>query len=117
MSDSPREPTEKPLAWLNDYEDMANEQLDHGSSCDQVHPIMRRWFERLLAGEPPESRDSVIQATSCLATEVLLSSPDFVVDPIVEQVGEEELAIWVEQIILIGRAFEIALRDGTLDDL
>lgn len=116
MSDRPS-PNDSPPDWLNPYEELANQQLSHGSSCEQVHPVIADWFSRLMAGDPPESRDSVIQAVSCLATEVLFSSPDTLIEPLLEHASEDEVAIWIEQIILIGRAFEIALRSGELDDL
>lgn len=103
--------------WLNPYEDMANDQLGHGSSCEQVHPIMANWFTKLMASDPPESRDSVVQAISCLATEVMLSSPDNLIEPLLQNATEDDVAIWIEQILLIGRAMEIALNKGDLDDL
>lgn len=103
--------------WLNPFEDMANEQLGEGSSCEQVHPIMERWFTKLMDGAPPESRDAVMQANSCLATEILYSSPEHLIEPMLAHVSEDEIAIWIEQILLVGRAFEIALREGELDDL
>jgi len=54
---------------------------------------------------------------ACLATEILNNSPEYLVEPVVDEVGEDELAVWIEQILLIGRAFEIALRSGEFDDL
>ncbi len=103
--------------WLKQIEDLANEQLGTGSSCEQVHPIIARWFDQLVESDPPESRDSVVQAISCLATEILYSSPDNLIDPLLEHSDEDDVALWIEQMILIGRAFEIALRNGDLDDL
>lgn len=103
--------------WLRAFEELANSQLGEGSSCEQVHPIVARWFDQLMDSDPPASRDSVLQAMSCLATEVLYSSPDDVMNPLLEQVEEDDVALWIEQILLIGRAFEIALRNGELDDL
>ena len=103
--------------WLRQFEDLANEQLGTGSSCEQVHPIVARWFDRLMDNEPPESRDSVMQAMSCLATEVLFSSPDNLIDPLLEHADEDDVALWVEQILMVGRAFEIALHKGELGDL
>jgi len=47
----------------------------------------------------------------------LNNSPEYLVDPVVDEAGEDEMAVWIEQILLIGRAFEIALRDGEFDDL
>lgn len=109
---SPNDP-----GWLDEFEELANDQLDDGSSCEQVHPIVEEWFQKLIQGDPPASRDSVMQAMACLATEILNNSPEYLVEPIVDEVGEDELAVWIEQILLIGRAFEIALRKGELDDL
>lgn len=115
MNDTPS-PDDYP-EWLRAIEDLANSQLGEGSSCEQVHPIVARWFDKLMDSDPPASRDSVMQAVSCLATEVLYSSPDDVTNSLLEQVEEDDVALWIEQILLIGRAFEIALRNGELDDL
>ncbi len=117
MSNQSPHPQNDSPNWLDDYEDLANDQLGNGSSCQQIHPIVETWFSKLMDGDPPESRDSVIQAISCLATEVLYSSPENLIEPIIKDIGEDELAIWIEQILLIGRSFEIALQKGELDDL
>ncbi len=103
--------------WLDEFEDLANRQLEDGSSCEQVHPVVERWFHDLMEGEPPVSRPSIEQAMACLSTEVLYSAPDDLVDSLLEHMDEEELAVWIEQVLLIGRAFEISLRNGDLDDL
>ncbi|MEZ4671767.1 MAG: hypothetical protein R3E39_28010 [Anaerolineae bacterium] len=50
--------------WLDEFEELANRQLEDGSSCDQVHPIIERWFANLMQGEPPTSRASIQQAMS-----------------------------------------------------
>lgn len=103
--------------WLDEFEDLANRQLEDGSSCEQVHPIVETWFRKVMQGEPPQSRPSVQQAMACLATEVLYSSPDDLLEALSEMVDEDDLAVWVEHILLIGRAFEASLRNGELDDL
>jgi hypothetical protein len=103
--------------WLDEFEDLANRELRDGSACEQVHPIVEGWFQRLMAQEPPVSRPSVEQATACLTTEVINSFPDDVYDALLEQFDEDEVVAWVEQILRIGRAFEAALREGKLDDL
>ena len=112
-----KKPSSGDPEWLKRIEEFANAQLGTGSSCEQVHPIVARWFEKLMDNDPPESRDSVVQAISCLATEVMFNSPDNLIDPLLEHVDEDEVALWIEQILLVGRAFEIALRSGDLDDL
>jgi hypothetical protein len=103
--------------WLDEFEDLANRQLEDGSSCDQVHPVVEHWFNRLMESEPPPSRPSVMQAMACLSTEVLQNLPEGLVEDLLEHMDEDDLALWVEHILLVGRAFEIALRKGELDDL
>lgn len=103
--------------WLDEFQELANRQLEGGSSCDQVHPIVERWFQKLMEGEPPASRPSVMQAMACLSTEVLFNWPDGLVDDMLQHMSEDDLALWIEHILMIGRAFEIALQKGDLDDL
>lgn len=104
--------------WLDDFESMADDILDDGSACEQIHPIVARWFDKLMDGDPPASRDSVMQAMACLATEVLNNSPEEIFDKMItDENTEEEVSLWIEHILLVGRAFEIALRGGELDDL
>lgn len=113
MSDeSPNDPQ-----WLDEFEDLANRQLEDGSSCEQVHPIVEGWFHKLMEGEPPPSRPSIMQAMACLSTEVLHSTPDELIESLMEVMDEDDLAVWIEHILLIGRAFESSLRTGDFDDL
>jgi hypothetical protein len=113
MSDTP----DKDPKWLDEFEDLANEELGEGSACEQVHPIVERWFTKLLDGEPPTSKPSVEQAMVCLTTEVLNTLPEETSNAILEVMDEEDFAEWVEMVLLIGRAFEQSLRSGELDDL
>lgn len=117
MNDSHTPPPDDMPAWLDPFERMANDQLGQGSSCAQVHPIVERWFHALMNGDPPADRESVAQATACLATEVLYSTPEDLLQPLLAQVDADEAVQWIEQILLVGRAFEAALRSGALDDL
>jgi hypothetical protein len=117
VSDRYPPPSDDEPDWLDPFEQLANDELAQGSSCDQVHPIVERWFRALMDGDPPADRESVAQATACLATEVLYSAPDNLLPLLQEQISADDLAVWVEQILLVGRAFEIALRSGELDDL
>ncbi len=103
--------------WLDEFEDLANQQLEDGSSCEQVHPIVEKWFQKMMESDPPTSRPSVVQAMACLSTEVINSSPDDLIDTLLQHIEEDDLAVWVEHILLLGRAFEIALQKGDLDDL
>ncbi len=103
--------------WLDEFEDLANRQLDDGSSCDQVHPVIEKWFHKTMEGEPPTSRPSVMQAMACLSTEILYNSPEDIVQTLLENMDEDDLALWIEHILLVGRAFEISLHKGELDDL
>ncbi len=111
-------PTPEPKPeWLNEFEELANQQLEDGSSCEQVHPIIAQWYENLLQSAPPDSRDSVLQAMSCLTTEIMADIPDDVFTIMLKHVDEDELAGWIEYVLMVGRAFEISLRKGDLDDL
>lgn len=104
--------------WLEEFEDLANEQLTEGSACAQVHPIVEHWLDGLLSGDPPESRDAVWQAMSCLTTEIIYQlTPDNILDVVNQNLEEDEFMAWLESIVLIGRAFEMALANGELDDL
>ncbi|MBN2472248.1 MAG: hypothetical protein JXN59_16105 [Anaerolineae bacterium] len=106
------------LDWLDEFEDLANIELSEGSACAQVHPIMERWLDELLENDPPESRDAVWQAMSCLTTEILFKlTPDNILEVLEEHFEEEEIAMWLESVVLIGRAFQKSLDNGELDDL
>ena len=103
--------------WLGEFEDLANEQLTDGSACDQVHPIVTAWYNEIMAGDPPQTRDAVWQALYCLTTEVLNDIPESVVVALADSEVHDDLADWVTEILLVGRAFQIALDSGRLDDL
>jgi hypothetical protein len=104
--------------WLEEFQQLADETLGHGSSCEQVHPIVEQWLDELLAGEPPSSRDSVLQAMSCLTTEMIYKlTPEDILMVLQEYFEEDEVATWLEGILWVGRAFQIALENGRLDDL
>ncbi|MFC1959103.1 hypothetical protein ACFLYO_00180 [Chloroflexota bacterium] len=104
--------------WLDEFEDLANEQLDDGSACAQVHPIVEQWLDGLLEGDPPDSRDAVWQAMSCLTTEILYKlTPDNVLDVVQQNLDEDEFSAWLESVVLVGRAFQLSLSNGELDDL
>ncbi|MCA9902325.1 MAG: hypothetical protein KC547_00595 [Anaerolineae bacterium] len=106
--------------WLEEFQELANRalsELDDSASCEQVHPIIASWYEKLMQGEPPDSRDSILQAMACLSSEIMNQVPDDAFEDLMEFVSEDELAGWIEYILMVGRAFEIALRNGQFDDL
>lgn len=103
--------------WLDEFQDLANDQLNDGSACEQVHPIIERWYEQLGATEPPASRDSVLQAMACLSTEIMNDTPEEILDEILDVIDEDTLAGFIEYVLMVGRAFESSLRAGELDDL
>jgi hypothetical protein len=103
--------------WLDEFEELANDQLGAGSACEQVHPIIQRWYEALGDTQPPASRDSVLQAMACLSTEIMNDTPDQILDEILDVIDEDALAGFIEYVLMVGRAFESALRAGELDDL
>jgi hypothetical protein len=115
MTETPK--PEKDLNWLDEFEDLANRQLEEGSSCEQVHPVVEKWYSELLEGEPPQSRDSVLQAMACLSSEILFDLPEELLSKLLEHIDEDDLTGFIEYVLLVGRAFEIALRSGDLDDL
>ena len=43
--------------WLDEFQELANRKLGSGSSCEQVHPVVERWYNALLEREPPASRE------------------------------------------------------------
>ena len=104
--------------WLEEFQILADEQLGEGSACTQVHPLVEQWLQELLEGDPPRSRDAVWQAMACLTTELIYKvTPDNILDVLQEHFEEEEIATWLESVLLIGRAFQMALESGRLDDL
>ena len=79
---------------------------------------IEKWLDELLDGEPPNSRDSVWQAMACLTTETIYkATPENILEMLQEHFSEDEIAAWLENVLLIGRAFQIALDSGRLDDL
>ncbi|MBN1964419.1 MAG: hypothetical protein JW910_07220 [Anaerolineae bacterium] len=113
--DNPQDPE-----WLEEFQLLANDQLGHGSACQQVHPIVERWLDDLLEGDPPDSRPSVWQAMACLTTEIIFDdrvTPQEMMDSLLEQFSEDDVAYWLETVVLVGRAFQMALEKGDLDDL
>ncbi len=117
MSDAAHPPDDRGTNWWDEFEDLADRQLEAGASCEQVHPVVERWFEQLMAHDPPVSRPSVEQALACLTTEILNSAPDEIFQQLMEAMTEDELAGFVEQVLRIGQAFERSLHNGELDDL
>ena len=116
MSDqSPSSPQDP--KWLDEFEDLANRELADGSSCEQVHPVVEKWYRQLMQREPPASRDAVMQAMACLSTEILYDAPPDLLEEVLKHVDEDALASWIEYVLMIGRAFEVALHTGDLDDL
>lgn len=103
--------------WLDEFEDLANEELVDGSACDQIHPIIATWYEEVMTGDPPASRDAVWQAMQCLTTEALEDIPQELAAALAEHDLNDVLEEWVTELLLVGRAFQMALDNGRLDDL
>jgi hypothetical protein len=105
------------MNWLHEFEDMANDQLNEGSACDQVHPIVERWLDNWLESDIPEPRSAVAQAVACLATEMIGNAPETLLKTLMEHCDEDEVMQWVQGILITGQAFQSALDKGQLDDL
>ena len=54
---------------------------------------------------------------ACLTAEIMMDMPERLFQVLSEAVDEEEVAVWLHEILMIGRAFERALKNGHLDDL
>ncbi|MBZ0306198.1 MAG: hypothetical protein K8I82_09035 [Anaerolineae bacterium] len=107
------------LNWLNEFEELAEEVLGEQETppCYQVHPLVSDWYEETFADEGLDLRSSVMQALACLVTEVMADMPENIFNILAENVDEEEVAVWLHEILQVGRAFERALNTGRLDDL
>lgn len=107
------------LDWLDEFERLANDVLGHqeGAACRQVHPIIKQWYEEIVSEDFPESRDSVMQAMACLTTELIADMPEEIFQVLSQSLDEEEVAVWLHEILMVGRLFEQALNKGRLDDL
>ncbi|MGV2438004.1 MAG UNVERIFIED_CONTAM: hypothetical protein LVT10_26565 [Anaerolineae bacterium] len=121
MSDHSHTPLPDDPDWMETLDDYANDQLsdlEMDTSCDQIHPIIANWYRETLEQAPPPASSAVWQAVACLTTEIIQGMQE---DEELAGVMNEEsiapLALWIEDIITLGRAFEIALRTGRLDDL
>jgi hypothetical protein len=110
--------------WMDDIQELADQILgspENGSACEQVHPIIAKWYDDTLDKmdeAPLEERPAVWQAVSCLATEIMLDAEtDDSLSAVFETVDEDMLGMWIEHILMIGREMESSLRDGDLDDI
>jgi hypothetical protein len=117
MSDDDKRNGKTP-EWLEEFERFANQHLQGGSSCKQVHPIIERWYRQVMDSEPPETRDSVMQAIACLSTEIITDMPEDIFDAIFSSdIEQVTLSQWVQEILMLGRVLQMALEKGDLDDL
>lgn len=117
MNDHPNRDDHNEPDWLDEFRELADRELGAGSSCEQVHPIVQQWYQRLLEREPPPARDSVLQAMACLSSEILADAPPELIEGTSGPAQEDQVAGWIEYILMVGRAFELALQNGDLDDL
>ena len=110
-------PNDDELHWLDEFEQMADDELGEGSACEQVHPIVERWLNEWLESDILEPRSSVSQALACLATEIISNAPESIVNVLMEHCEEDEVFQWIQGILITGQAFQEALDNGQLDDL
>jgi hypothetical protein len=103
--------------WWDDFAEMADEKLGDGSACQQIHPVVEKWFHEWLNSDIPAPRSAIAQATACLATEVLNDAPESIINVLTEHCDEETVYQWVQNILATGQAFQMSLDNGRLDDL
>lgn len=115
----PSELENNDLGWLDQFNELADQELGDGSSCGQVHPIVEKWFQKWLDNEEeePPLRSSVSQAISCLTTEVLVNSPEPIMNALLEHCDEDEVYDYIQDLLMIGKLFQQSLDNGQLDDL
>lgn len=110
-------PHRKELSWLEEYERLAEAILgdqDTRTSKD-IHPIVKAWYEETLNTDAfVPSTQLTLQALACLTTEVMTDMPDNIFHQLFFQVEEEEIIRWVQEILILGRTFEHALKTGQL---
>jgi hypothetical protein len=109
----------KKLQWLDEFEHLANEVLGEQdtSACDQIHPLVRDWYDETINDDFPPSRDAVMQAMACLTTEIMADIPENIFQVLSSSLDEEEVAVWLFEVLMLGRGFEQSLNSGRLDDL
>lgn len=121
MHDQPHSPLPDDSDWMGNLDDYANDQLsdlEMNTSCEQIHPIITDWYRATLEQAPPAASSAVWQAVSCLATEIIQDmQEDEELAGVIDEDAIEPLALWIEDILTLGRALEVALRSGKLDDL
>lgn len=105
--------------WLEEFEQLAEEVLGEQeiSPCHQIHPVVSEWYDETYLDEGLDLRPSVMQALACLVTEVMADMPEEIFTVLSQNLDEEEVAVWLHEVLLVGRAFEQALNSGRLDDL
>lgn len=121
MHNEPHSPLPDDPDWMGSLDDYANDQLsdlEANTSCEQIHPIIADWYRETLEKAPPAASSAVWQALSCLATEIIQDmQEDEELEGVIDLDTIEPLSLWIEDILTLGRALEVALRNGRLDDL
>jgi hypothetical protein len=114
----PPEQDDGDLGWLDQFDDLADQELGDGSACAQIHPVVEKWYQAWLDdNDKPLLRSSVSQAVSCLATEIVNNTPDSILEALMQNCEEDDVFNWIENLLLTGKAFQEALDSGKLDDL
>jgi len=102
--------------WVNSLFSQPSKPVEP-SSCRQVHPIIAAWLSDWLSRTPPQARPSIQQAIACLSAEVLVVTPPGLRKLFLEQCDADEVSEWIQDLLVIGQAFQRALDRGQFDDL
>jgi len=108
------------LDWLEEFERLADEVLSGRKTAPQlevIQPKIKAWYEATLDQDHPDERPTLNQALACLTTEIMTDMPTSLFEALVDKVDDEDVADWILDILMLGRAFEKALQSGKLDEL
>jgi hypothetical protein len=108
------------LDWLEEFERLADEVLSGrklSPPLEHIQPRIKAWYEATLDQDHPDERPTLSQALACLATEIMTDMPTSLFEALVDKVEDDTVADWILDILMLGRAFEKAVQNGTLDEL
>lgn len=113
-------PDKKPnLEWLEEFEHLAERILGQTTSTAtrDIHTYIKQWYEETMLGDFPSAPENVMQALTYLTNEILYDMPESIFKVVAPALDEDEVAVWLLEILILGRAFERAFQAGHFDNL